>query len=1192
MHFGRSSEAKLDRLGAEGRPRLRPFQSLRARLLALIALCLLPSAAVFAVAAFDAHRQDIDGAQVRAMQMARLIDGQNDRLFAGVASLMRVVGLSGQIAEGRGDDCAAYLSKVGRATPAIINLVKVNRDGMYVCSGRPLAAGAAPPTYIHELFFQQAVASKAFALSGFRLGSVTGLPQVTAVLPILDDRGDIKFFIHAGLSLDWLSAQFDSLSLEPGATMTIIDADGIVLARHPDPDALIGKTLPHLAAIRASSGTSEGVGEATDATGTRHLYGFSNIGGNATGTSLILDLPEELAFATARRLEATMALAGGSAVTLLLLAGWIGANAFVLRWVRSLTDAARRFAAGEHDARALVPSGGGELATLASAFNDMSDTLVLREQDLTAANSALRHSESRFRLLAETVTDVIVLWGSDGGIRYVSPACEAMLGYRPVEMARLPTEGLIHPDDLDRFTSAYGGISPEFPTLASTFRLRPKQGQSVWVEAHFRFIDGQSSGDGGIVASIRDITDRKATEFALAHKHTMLETMLRALPDGVRVLDRDLKLIAWNDNLFSLLELDQQAILAAPDPMQALLRAFAERGEYGPGEVDAIIAERRQLIGQPVVRRYDRRLASGRWVDYSVQPIPGGGSVLVCRDITDRKAHEFQLEDNRARLEEQAAALVAGSESLNAARAEAEDARERAERASQAKTAFLATMSHEIRSPMHGIIGMNDLLLHSALTEEQRGHATVVKDAAGGLLGIINDILDISKLEAGRLEIETVEFDLEPVIRQAIDLTEPKAREKGLALSRHLDPASLRRFRGDPTRLRQVLVNLLSNAIKFTEQGAIDVEIAADSVGGDAVHLRVEVRDSGVGIAAEAIGRLFTKFTQADQTIGRRFGGTGLGLAICKQLVEAMGGEIGVRSEPGRGSCFWFTLPLPLAAARLEGDDASASLASPPPSAVKQTGRGKRLLLAEDVKINQIIASRYLTDAGYGVDIANNGGEAVEAVQRRTYDIILMDIHMPSMDGLEAVRQIRQLPPPKGRIPIVALTADAIDGVREQYLAAGMDDFLSKPFDRDELLGLVERWLGDLATDDTVPDDGRAPAEPILDSRMLRELEAVMPGEDFPQFLRAWLDSTIERIATIARLARQQNLAELRGHAHNLVSTAGGVGAKHLAALARRLESACVAERGDEATALAALIGDAAPPAYDAVQQHLSLARA
>ena len=358
------------------------------------------------------------------------------------------------------------------------------------------------------------------------------------------------------------------------------------------------------------------------------------------------------------------------------------------------------------------------------------------------------------------------------------------------------------------------------------------------------------------------------------------------------------------------------------------------------------------------------------------------------------------------------------------------------------------------------------------------------------------------------------------------------------------------------------------------------------------MHLRIEIRDSGVGIAAKAIGRLFTKFTQADQTIARRFGGTGLGLAICKQLVEAMGGEIGVRSEPGHGSCFWFTLALPLAVARPQGNDASAALPVPPPSAAKQTGRGKRLLLAEDVKINQIIASRYLADAGYGVDIANNGREAVEAVQRQTYDIILMDIHMPSMDGLEAVRRIRELPPPKGRTPIVALTADAIDGVREQYLAAGMDDFLSKPFDREDLLGLVERWVCDLATDDTVPDDGRAPAEPILDGRMLRELEAVMPGEDFPQFLRAWLDSTAERVATITRLARQQDWTQLRGQAHDLVSTAGGIGARHLSALARRLESACLAGRGDEAAALAATIGDAAPGAYDAVREHLSLASA
>jgi PAS domain S-box-containing protein len=1191
MGFRRSSNTDLDGFGAGDRSRARPFRSLRVRLLVLIALCLLPSIAVFALAALDARRQDIGAAHVRATQVARLIDRYNHRLLGSVASLMRVVALSAQIADGRPDDCATYLSDVVKTTPAIVDLVKVGRDGTYVCGDRPPAPGAAPPDYGQERVFQQAAASKALALSGFRLGSVTHMPQMAAALPILDEHGNIKFFIHAGLSLAWLSAQFESLSLASGTTITIIDGDGIVMAHYPDADTLIGKALPNLAAIRTASRASERAGAATDAEGKRHLYGFSDIGGGATGMSLILDIPEEVAFGTARRLDATMALAGGSALCLLLIAGWVGANVFVLRWVHSMTDAARRFAAGERDIRALVPSGSGELAALSSAFNDMSDTLVRREQELTAANSALGHSESRFRLLAETVTDVIVLWGIDGAIRYVSPSCEAMLGYRSPEMTRLTMQDLVHPDDVDRCTSAYGGIGPESPTLASTFRLRPKQGGAIWVEGLFRFIDDRSASDRGIVASIRDISKRKAAEDALAHKHAILETMLRAIPDGVRVLDRDLKLIAWNDNLFSLLGLDRQAVLAAPDPMEALLRAFAERGEYGPGEVDAVVAARRDLIRQPVVRRYDRRLVSGQWVEYSAQPMPDGGSVLVCRDITDRKAHEFQIEDVRSRLEEQAAALVAGSESLDAARAEAEEARARAESASQAKSAFLATMSHEIRSPMHGIIGMNNLLLHSALTEEQRGYATIVKDAAGGLLAIINDILDISKLEAGRLEVETVEFDLEAVIRQAIDLTEPKAREKGLALRQHVDPGSLRRFRGDPTRLRQVLINLLSNAIKFTEQGTIDLETAVGAAGGDAAHLRVEVRDTGVGIAAEAIGRLFTKFTQADQTIARRFGGTGLGLAICKQLVDAMGGEIGVRSEPGRGSCFWFTMALPLAAIRPQNARTVAS-PSTPPRAVKQTGQGKRILLAEDVKINQIIANRYLMDAGYGVDIANNGIEAVEAAQRETYDIILMDIHMPSMDGLEAVRQIRRLAPPKGRVPIVALTADAIEGVREQYLAGGMDDFLSKPFDRDELLDLVERWICDLVTDDAAPGAGVAFSEPTLDGRMLGELQAIMSGKDFPQFVRAWLDSTAERVATIARLARQQDWTQLRGQAHDLVSTAGGIGARHLSALARRLESACLAGRADEAAALAATIGDAAPGAYDAVREHLSLASA
>jgi signal transduction histidine kinase/DNA-binding NarL/FixJ family response regulator len=509
--------------------------------------------------------------------------------------------------------------------------------------------------------------------------------------------------------------------------------------------------------------------------------------------------------------------------------------------------------------------------------------------------------------------------------------------------------------------------------------------------------------------------------------------------------------------------------------------------------------------------------------------------------------------------------------------ASARTAQERAEAGERAKAQFLAAMSHEIRTPMTGVLGMADLLSAESLEPRQRGYVQAIRTSGRHLLSVINDVLDFSRADADGLVLEHVDFASAQMMEQIRSIMAPQARDRGLTLEFQIDGSVPGTLHGDPTRLRQILVNLIGNGLKFTSQGGVVVGWTCTSEGAGQCRCRLEVRDTGIGIPVERRADLFQAFTQVDLSTTRKYGGSGLGLAICRQLVEAMGGRIGIESEPGKGSLFWFEVTL-------EESDAPVSEAV---AGEVDAIRPLRILVAEDVEINRDLLRAMLGRDGHHVTMVENGQEAVAAVAAQPFDVVLMDMQMPMMDGIEATRRIRTLPTPTGQVPIVALTANVMESEREHCLQAGMDRVLTKPIDWPEL----SRMLSELAVEAPAatasagfpekPQVLMAEPEPrasdLLDRSRIEDLGKITGRDRLQGFLRSALASAENLLAEMT--AHRDDQAEIVKIAHRLAGTAPSVGLARIGAIAREIEHR-------------ALGGGPIEPSLDVLQEALAATRA
>jgi PAS domain S-box-containing protein len=670
-----------------------------------------------------------------------------------------------------------------------------------------------------------------------------------------------------------------------------------------------------------------------------------------------------------------------------------------------------------------LPSGNHHYEGRIIKYQDNEVLVIIRDTtEQRIAEKRIEQSEELHRLLSENSKDLISLHELDGTYIYISKAAEVMLGYKQKDLMGASPKEVVHPEDWEYlFKHGYRDLFKKKENTSIEHRLVKKDGTIIWVETSLKPILNEKNKIIKIQSAARDITQRRLAADALQSSEKKFRDLINYSQAYICTHDLSGKLMAVNPYMVDMLGYTLEELIGKdlkdfiPENHLDYFTAYMDTFNY-TNSTDGVLS----------VLNKDKNI---RYLFYQTYKVEEKGIepyiIGIAQDITDRMLAERELKK----------------------------AKEAAEESARVKENFLANMSHEIRTPMNGILGMAGLLNKTNLDQVQSNYLKIIKKSSENLLVVINDILDVAKIDAGKLDLEAIPFDLNETVQNAFQTLYYKAEEKEIAYV--LEAANLQNpvLLGDPYRLNQVLLNLLNNAIKFTEEGTIKLRYDIIHENDDAITFQFSVQDSGIGIPDVKHELIFDGFTQAHSSTSRKYGGTGLGLSICKNLIEMQGGTIWVESQENLGSTFKFTLTYP------KPKDGQFVLQST--TEVNYSNLASiHVLLAEDNDVNIFLAQSILEDWKFTVDVAQNGLEAYNMVKENEYDIILMDIQMPEMSGIESTRLIRELEDKKkATIPIIALTANALKGDAEKFLNAGMNDYLSKPFEEIKLYSKLAALL-------------------------------------------------------------------------------------------------------------------------------------